>query len=313
MRQGDGEVVELEGRPVRCLVCGSAPDRQAVLFEKAGVTFRRCSACGFELINPRPTERWLDARYRVLGSTYFVDAFKLKSDFAEGRYDLELRLLSGRAGRLLDVGCMTGAFVSAAKRSGFAASGIDLSAPAVEHGRSTFGLDLRVADFLSTTYEPRSFDVITLWATLEHLREPDRFLHRALELLAPSGVLALTVPNHSGITQRILGSKNRYVCVEHLNYFTGRTMSRLLGRCGFEIQKIWLRHFSPVPFLADLWSGARRVPGVHEMLKHQTYTDSVKHSAFLRPVRFLHSCVERGVSWLGAGDLMMVLARPRVA
>ncbi len=185
-----------------CPLCAQGAARS---FSKFGRDYYRC-ACGFVFIWARPTAEQLEALYRRHGEEYWTTqgmvsfAFsptKSRREMASGR-----RFVSG--GRLLDIGCSTGSFVKAATDAGFDAEGMDISRPAVDVGRSR-GLKLRVANVLRDTVTGE-YDIVTLWATLEYLPEPRECLHRARRCLRPGGLLFVSVPNHSGITQRLIGN-----------------------------------------------------------------------------------------------------------
>jgi 2-polyprenyl-3-methyl-5-hydroxy-6-metoxy-1,4-benzoquinol methylase len=101
------------------------------------------------------------------------------------------------SGRLLDVGCGTGAFVAAALQKGFDAYGIDLSARAIEAGRRHFGIEHLYeasVDGLKDRFD-KQFDVVTAFEVLEHMDDAERFLAQLIELVAPGGHLILSVPN----------------------------------------------------------------------------------------------------------------------
>src|ERR1700693_263235 len=134
-------------------------------------------------------------------------------------------------GTLLDVGCSTGSFVKAARAKGFDAEGVDISAPAVQFGQK-MGIPLHVLDILRES--PRKlYDLVTMWAILEHLPDPRHYLRRARDLLKPGGLLFISVPNYAGISQSLLGKRDRYVGPDHLNYFTPRVLRQGLEAEGF--------------------------------------------------------------------------------
>src|SRR4051794_22294061 len=234
-----------------CPVCDAPSAAHSVLFTKQLATFVRCGTCGLVFINPRPTAAWLAARCEYYGATYFTDRSKLASDFHTARHDVELALLRGPRGTLLDVGCATGSFVAAAKAAGFEARGIDISSESTRYGREVLGLALDVGDLYQRHYSAESFDTVTLWATLEHLPDPNRFLAEARRLLVPGGRIAVSVPNHASLAQRILGRRDRYVGIDHVNYFTRATALRILTRHGFITEILRTARFSPVVFWQD--------------------------------------------------------------
>jgi 2-polyprenyl-3-methyl-5-hydroxy-6-metoxy-1,4-benzoquinol methylase len=295
--------------PIPCPVCFAPFNAHRKLYDKHGFTMRRCACCRLELINPRPTDEWIQKRYQFLSDTYFLHPFKVASDFRAARFDLELSLLEPAHGRLLDVGCADGAFVVAAKGRGYQASGIDIMQSAIEFGRSESGLDLECGDFTDGHLQGDSYDVVTMWATLEHLDQPAAFLDEAQRVLRPGGLLAVSVPNIASLTHRLLRRRDRYVSVEHLNYFSPNVLSTILRRHGLVVETQITRKFNPKTLLQDLLGA-----GVHErlpvdLLKDQIRTDIIKTSRALGWLRFLHGTIEKGLGSVGLGDCQWATAR----
>ena len=300
---------EFQATPADCPVCGAPPDQQRALFVKQQAHFVRCRGCGFEFINPRPTEAMLKERYDQYGDAYFTNASKLASDFAPGRFRTELALVGSPTGRLLDVGCATGAFVAEARRAGHDARGIDSSEPSTRYGREELTLPLEVGDLYEQGYADASFDIITFWATLEHLPDPARFLSEAHRLLVDGGRLAVSVPNHAGLSQRILGRRHRYVGIDHVNYFTGATLVRLLGRHGFTTTTRATDRFNPIVMWQDLRGLTPDGATVEQQLADQRVTDRIKHGGGLPALaRGTHRAVTAALRTVGLGDLLYVVA-----
>jgi 2-polyprenyl-3-methyl-5-hydroxy-6-metoxy-1,4-benzoquinol methylase len=72
-------------------------------------------------------------------------------------------------GRVLDLGAGIGAFLNAMKQRGWEITGIEPDAGARQQARHLFGIDLRETGFLNEL-PAGSFDAITLWHVLEHVR-----------------------------------------------------------------------------------------------------------------------------------------------
>jgi 2-polyprenyl-3-methyl-5-hydroxy-6-metoxy-1,4-benzoquinol methylase len=136
---------------------------------------------------------------------------------------------------LLDVGCGMGFFVKAASERGINAVGIDISQQAVTHGQ-TEGLDIRLGDLLFLDeFSIESFDVITMWASIEHLFLPKETLQKAHTLLKPNGVIVVETGNINSYLARIFKSKWRIIESDHNFYFASSTLDDLLDRTGFDI------------------------------------------------------------------------------
>ena len=298
-------------RPERsaCPVCDSAPVAQRFLFTKQLATFVQCTNCTFVFINPRPSAAWLAQRYQYYAAAYFTNRSKLASDFQTERYDFELALVPGARGTLLDVGCATGSFVAAARAAGFDARGIDISVESTRYGREVLDLPLDVGDLYDRQYPSETFDVVTLWATLEHLPDPNRFLSEARRLLVPGGRIAFSVPNHASLTQKILGRRDRYVGIDHVNYFTASTARRILDRHGFSTKTIRTGRFSPVVFWQDLRGRGSDGASVERQLADQRVTDRIKYDHGLIAVaRIAHAVVTNVLSAARLGNMLYVVA-----
>jgi SAM-dependent methyltransferase len=109
-------------------------------------------------------------------------------------------------GRLLEIGCAFG-FCLELARERWDATGIDISAHAVEHAVGKLGLRAVAASYLEHDVPPESLDVICLWDTVEHLDRPDAFLEKAARELKPDGILALTTGDIGSLNARLRGRK----------------------------------------------------------------------------------------------------------
>jgi len=242
-RMAEASIGESQVRPF-CLCCESTEMSRA--FEKGGADFYKCRGCGFTLIWPRPDDAALVSLYEDYGRRYYSTEGVKRYLLSANHYRREIELLSRacRTGTLLDVGCSIGGFVKAAGELGYEAQGIDISRVSVAVGQSA-GLMVRSGDFLRTTFAD-NFDVISMWATLEHLPEPSRYVQRALKMLRPGGIFLASVPNYAGITQRLVGKKDRYVGSDHLNYWTARGFASYLQKFNLQILETLTFGFNPM-------------------------------------------------------------------
>jgi 2-polyprenyl-3-methyl-5-hydroxy-6-metoxy-1,4-benzoquinol methylase len=278
-------------RIVSCPCCES--QQVSISLQKNQVDYYACGSCGLRFVFPRPDEKTLLEHYEDYGRRYYsLDGLK---DFLLSpkhyRRELGLFLRTTKGGTVLDVGCSVGGFVRAAGELGYEAEGIDVSSSSVAVGQGS-GLKIRAGDFLRASF-PEKYDVITLWATLEHLPEPNRYVARARELLRPGGVLLASVPNCSGITQRLIGRKDRYVGSDHLNYWTARGFAGYLAGFGFEILETVTFGFNPIAILQDWRSGGEPV-ACEEMAVDQKTSASLKDTWIGRAHRIVEKVLDMG-------------------
>src|SRR5436305_600698 len=89
-----------------------------------------------------------------------------------------------------------------------------------------------------------SFDVITMWQSLEHVHHPLPVLAEAQRLLVPGGTLVVSVPNIDSLPFRWFGTS--WIGLDlprHLTHFTPPTLRLMLEHAGYRIGSLQLiRH-----------------------------------------------------------------------
>jgi len=220
---------------MNCLICYS--NRIHYRFTENGYRVFRCAACGFQFVHPTPTPadlaRYYDQSYAVPLERYARNSARNTGHIA----DLE-RWLPGR-GQLLEVGASYGHSLAAARARGWQAAGVELSPTASRYARKQFGLPVFTADLLDAPFAKRSFDAAIMWHVLEHTHDPSAQVARLFDLLRPSGVLGLRVPNIAGFGARVAGRSWNWMCPPaHLWYFSPQTLPRLLTQHGFDLLEV---------------------------------------------------------------------------
>ncbi len=226
-----------------CIICGS--DESTVVERcEPPYTVVRCSRCGFVHVTPLP---------QALEDHYAEDYYKEWRDTQERpRLSMWKKRLKDlmrykKQGRLLDVGCGLGTFLDLARSAGFDVHGTEVSEYICHFAKEKLSLNIfhgPLEDFPSGL---DSFDVITLWHTLEHMPNPLACLEKARQLLRPDGLLVVGVPNVNNTIMRILYPLVRrrpYRLFSpthkelHLSHFSQSTLSAILNKSGFEIVSI---------------------------------------------------------------------------
>jgi 2-polyprenyl-3-methyl-5-hydroxy-6-metoxy-1,4-benzoquinol methylase len=283
-------------------------------WQKGELRIVRCRDCGMVFVNPAPAGMASGEYYDTDGADYYLSPAKLESDYADVRFERELKLFREFCprGAVLDVGCGSGAFLFQLRKrwsADYEILGTDVSGAPLDHAESR---DVPVArgDFLEMVFGGRRFDGITLWAVAEHLAEPKRFLAKARELLNPGGVCFVLVPNLRSLAVRLLGAKYRYVYAQHLNYFSARTLVQLGQAAGFEVAATRFRHFNPVVIWQDWRGSGQEVSNAErgELLKRTT---SLKQKPWLKPVKLIYALAEKSLAAFRLADNVVVVLRRR--
>ena len=204
----------------------------------------RCAQCDAVMTRPVPRAEELGryypkVYYRSSDGTRFPGAveFLQRLLYASRARQVE-RMLGGRAGRVLDVGCGPGWLLKAFERRGWEAKGTELSVEAAAFAREGLGLDVESRELEDLAFPEDSFDAVILWHVLEHLPAPEAVLREVARILKPGGVLFLGVPNWGSPESQSSGPAWFQLDVpRHLNHFTAERLEGLLEANGFHLRR----------------------------------------------------------------------------
>lgn len=155
--------------------------------------------------------------------------------------------------RLLEVGCAPGKILAwAAAELGAEASGLDYSEQGTAFSRKLFadlGLtaDLRCEDFLETSFENATFDVVFSAGVIEHFDDPGPIVLRHLDLVRAGGIAVIVVPNYGGVYGRLQGRLDpANLAIHNTAIMTPTAMAALAPRIpGLEVEASYWGRLSP--------------------------------------------------------------------
>ncbi|MEW6593508.1 MAG: class I SAM-dependent methyltransferase [Thermodesulfobacteriota bacterium] len=146
--------------------------------------------------------------------------------------------------RLLDVGCSSGAFLHTAREMRVRGVGVEPCIEAATAARDA-GLEVHHGVLEEIPFAVDSFDVITLFEVVEHVREPLSLLCACHRLLRPGGVVFLKTANTSSWTVCLRKGRWHYFDVRkhggHVSFFNPRSVTLLARRSGLEPLEIVTR------------------------------------------------------------------------
>ena len=221
----------------KCPVCGSA-DPELICLRPDGLPVATCKICGMTYAVETPSAENVGGFYR--------DYHRFKSytprRLPRWRCHLESLLspycsiLEGTGGiagfRIGEVGCSYGRLLQVLRARGAEVTGIEIDEDALK--------------FLESIGIPacrevgrRELDVLCAIQLVEHLVDPASFLETASQSLHEGGRLLLSLPNAVGLQEVGPAWIGFRVDLEHINYFTIRTLADLLAMSGLYIEHYW--------------------------------------------------------------------------
>ena len=238
-----------------CVACGSAQARP--LGVKNEFEMVSCRDCGSVYT---PYSPWYS-------SALFYTGFYLNADELSPPAFVNTRLEEittqfapyRQNNRLLDIGCGAGNLLQAARKNGWNAQGLDVSAGAVKHVRE-LGFEVFEGELAEAAFPAEHFDVVTAAELLEHLFDPRPLLQEVARILRPGGLFWTTTPHARGLSARVLGLKWRCVWPpEHLQLFSVRGLTQLLRDAGFQELRINTTGGNPIEIFHAM-GGAKSAP-----------------------------------------------------
>lgn len=238
---------------IRCNLCGE--DNYNVLFEEGKAQVHRivkCKKCGMIYSNPQKDNVSDVEKDHLMhapeNSGDDTDLIKfnpethqyLKKQFLQLRdYSRIIDFVDKKdKGILLEIGSYAGILLNQAKKQGWDVIGIEpLEVPAL-YAEREFGIKVIRKYFEQSDLQNESIDVIISCHVIEHVPDPFSFINRAFELLKPGGKLILETPTYDSLMFKLLKHRERSIrCDGHLYFFTKKTLTGLVKKCGFHVIK----------------------------------------------------------------------------
>jgi len=224
---------EAEGKPDWCPACGAIRQNQS--YDKIPSLFR-CPGCGLLSRSPREIALIREAN---------IEAFDgMRQGWWEIKYDEWNALERGKilpphaVGKALEIGPGRGGFIAYLQRNGYKVEGIDISSAICSDLEKRFGVTM-VCGTLEEFCKTLKYDLISAHHVMEHLWELSDFLVKCRSLLSEEGFLLLSCPNASSWLAefRAWPGYEPY----HSFFFTPDTLSKVLSRNGFTVERVCLR------------------------------------------------------------------------
>jgi len=202
---------------------------------REGIRIVKCRNCGLVFTDPRRPAEEISKIYADEYHRAHKEELKLNA------YEERLRRIREYkgSGDLLDIGCGYGYFLKAASRY-FSVTGLEASKDAVKFVKDVQKVPAINERFLSADLREGSFDIVTLWDTIEHLYDPYSNLVKINKILKRGGVLALRTGDIASLNAGIAGRHwFFYHLIDHAYFFSRKTMTGLLDKAGFDVLRVY--------------------------------------------------------------------------
>jgi 2-polyprenyl-3-methyl-5-hydroxy-6-metoxy-1,4-benzoquinol methylase len=240
---------------VVCAHCGSTRSHVRYTFPDVEKVIRECSACHLMVLDPMPTEEELHAVYnegyfenenlaqsdvtKVYGYVDYIEERinKQKNYVSICRTLQRLAIPAHTPPRLLDYGCGLGFFLDTAFEADFEPNGVEFNQYALDYVRRRYAY--RVFHF-SDLDPAESYDVITMFDVVEHLREPFATIGSIRNMLAENGIVVILTMDSTSFMSRIMGKRLEDFrrIREHLFFFSRSNLVSFLVKQGFDVLKV---------------------------------------------------------------------------
>jgi len=214
-----------------CIVCGSNDFSHWASEDYLHAL--RCTQCGMISVNPHFSEEGLNVYY----SNYYQDRVSNieLSVLRQDAYKLDREWISNfiSTGKVLDIGCSDGSFLSFFEPNKWDRYGIDLTEDALEVASAKHG----VKTYYGKVWESDvggDYDLVMMRGVIEHFRDPVPVLDKCMQILKPGGLLFITAtPAGDSFAFSTYREKWRmFTPYEHIHFFTVKQLTSLIEQRG---------------------------------------------------------------------------------
>ena len=224
---------------MKCPVCGS--DKIKDFLKKGDIKTFRCLFCDTVFQDFAAVADKLSAIY---GKEYY-EPWGLENDnlsnsaraVKEKTFEKKLATIMKykTGGKILDIGCANGSFLSVAQKKGFDVHGSDINPHAIKLAKEKFGDSIFEGEIGQFVHNKMVFSVVTMFDVLEHMSDPVKALAEINSILEQGGFIVLVTPNWRSFSAKTFRSGWMNFKLEHIYYFSPKSIQYLLKKAGFEV------------------------------------------------------------------------------
>jgi 2-polyprenyl-3-methyl-5-hydroxy-6-metoxy-1,4-benzoquinol methylase len=308
---------------IKCCVCSNSdPKKFTLKYSKEKFSVVTCNNCGLYFI---PTYFRKKISYENYKNEQVTEAVRRGNNWVKiQRHKLRFKTIQKykRSGDLFDLGSGWGHFMLAGIELGYKCYGIEISEQPYLYSKNDLKLPVDHIDFFEMK-EDKKFDIITLWDVLEHIDKADTFIEKCSRITKPDGILVIQVPQIDSYFAKKYKDEWKMMGLDHVNYFGKKTITQLLERHGYQIEKIKSSFeiklfimYTILPLLKR-FKGTSKAKTTQEAnyeinaAERQQYFNKFTSKPMwqLKLFVFFHNIIYNTLSALNIGEEMIVIAR----
>ena len=217
-----------------CIICNSEN-----LEEWAKLDYleaKKCKDCGMISVNPHLNDEGLTKVYQ----DYFLHRLDEKELFEKRKimYKIDHDWITKfiNHGKMLDVGCSGGQFLSVFDPKKWKRQGVEIDKDAAEFAKTEYDIPVSIGYFPEISFEEK-FDLIVIRGVIEHFSDPISVLKKCSEVLKPNGFLFITAtPVGNSFAFDVYREKwHLFTPLAHIHFFTVDLLSQVLKTFGMSL------------------------------------------------------------------------------
>lgn len=231
-------------RPI-CVLCRSP--HSTILFETktshSKFKILQCKQCSLVRTFPLPDDNVLkihdESQYygeRESKFIPFLQDIRCRLSKIRAKQYLSMMPESVQRPKVLDIGCAEGRLLNSFFEFGCDCFGIEHLSYPDERFINKERINYLVGDIDSFDLDKESFDIIIIWHVLEHMDDPDQVMSAIYDILKPSGILIIAVPNYSSPEAKLFQQSWFHLDIPwHKYHFTDRSFRYLIKKNRFKV------------------------------------------------------------------------------
>jgi 2-polyprenyl-3-methyl-5-hydroxy-6-metoxy-1,4-benzoquinol methylase len=221
-----------------CIACGS---NEYVNWAISG-SYKavKCSSCGLIWMHQILNEEGLKVYYSdYIGRRRLNNELKMKQ--REIQYEIDAAFIERyiKSGKVLDVGCSGGFFLSSLDNK-FSKHGVEIDSDAVAFAKKSqkeFGSNITCGVLNDLSYKNSTFDLITMRGAIEHVSDPVNSIEKVSNLLNKGGYYYITAtPNGDSYSAGLYREQwTLFHPVQHIWHFSPKTLSSICEKFNLKL------------------------------------------------------------------------------